>query len=121
MSKIRVPKIQVITIDEKHSIHITEEVYGTLCVLLLDDNYNVDKEGCEIKICDYSGENVFISLPKKWIGREVLVRYEREVEAEKREFSSDQVFHFYIDNDTGELKPFRQFKCGDNIAINIYD
>ena len=110
MSKVRMPKLQVITISEEHNILIAERVYGKLFIKLLNDDNTIDEEGGDINIPDYSGEYVLISVPKKWIGKKVLVKYDREVDAEVLKINTPNQL-YYIDD--GEVKSVRWFDCKD--------
>lgn len=81
LKKIRIPKILVITISDDRVIHIDDQIFGRLVIKLLNDDNEV-VEGCEIQMTDYSGENgCFITVPKAWIDKKVLVKYEKEVGA----------------------------------------
>ena len=81
LKKIRIPKILVITISDDRVIHIDDQIFGRLVIKLLNDDNEV-VEGCEIQMTDYSGENgCFITVPKAWIDKKVLVKYEKEVDA----------------------------------------
>ena len=80
-TKIRIPAIKVITIPDNRVIHIDDQIFGELVVKLINDDGSDYVKGCEIKMPEYSGEyGCFITAPKAWVNKTVLVKYEREGE-----------------------------------------
>ena len=80
-TKIRIPAIKVITIPDNRVIHIDDKIFGELVIKLINDDGSVYVKGCEIKMPGYSGEHgCFITAPKAWVNKTVLVKYEREAE-----------------------------------------
>ncbi len=82
LEKIRIPAIKVIKISDNRVIHIGDQIFGTLVIKLLNEDGDF-VEGCDIQIPEYCGEECFITVPKTWIGKQVMVKYEREVMAKK--------------------------------------
>lgn len=92
--KVRIPAIKVITINDNRIIHIDDQIFGKLVIRLIDDNTNELVDGCEVSIPDYSGEyGCFVTVPKAWINKKVLVKYEREVDATLLHISPDDWFN----------------------------
>ena len=81
IEKIRIPAIKVITISDNRTIHIDGQIFGKLVVKLFNDDDTKFVDGCEIQMSDYSGEyGCFITVPKAWINKKALVKYEKEVD-----------------------------------------
>lgn len=78
--KITMPYLKIIKVPDNRVINIDEPVFGTLVFVLFDEDGN---EITKTEIHDYDGENVFITVPKSWIGKQVLVKYGRKVSAVK--------------------------------------
>ena len=82
--KTRIPAIKVIKISDDRVIHIDDQIFGKLVIKLLSEDGDF-VEGCDIQIPEYCGEECFITVPKAWIGKQVMVKYEREVMAKRLE------------------------------------
>ena len=93
IEKIRIPKILIVTVPDNRVIHIDDQIFGKLVIKLLNDDKDGVVEGCEVKMPDYSGENgCFITVPKAWIDKKVLVKYERELDAKVLNFVPESWF-----------------------------
>ena len=84
LGKIRIPAIKVIKISDNRVIHINDKIFGKLIIKLLNEDGD-SVEGCDIQVSGYCGEECFITVPKAWIGKQVMVKYERDVMAKKLE------------------------------------
>ena len=82
--KTRIPVIKVIKISNDRVIHIDDQIFGKLVIKLLSEDGDFIEE-CDIQIQGYCGEECFITVPKAWIGKQVLVKYERDVMAKRLE------------------------------------
>lgn len=95
LEEITIPKVKVMRISEDAVIHITDSVYGTLRIYVLTkEDEETDIGECSIKMPGYSGENVLITVPKSWIGKDALVAYDRkavgkQIDASKINWSGD--------------------------------
>lgn len=76
---IIMPRIKTFTLKDNH-ITILEAIRGNVQLLIKDvDGKFIPK----IVLHDYRGESLFITLPKEWIGEEILMRYDWFVPQEK--------------------------------------
>lgn len=76
---IIMPRIKTFTLKDNH-ITILEAIRGNVQLLIKDvDGKFIPK----IILHNYIGESLFITLPKEWIGEEVLMRYDWFVPQEK--------------------------------------
>lgn len=82
--KTRIPAIKVIKISNNRVIHINDKIFGKLIIKLLNGDGGF-VEGCDIQVSGYCGEECFITVPKAWIGKQVVVKYDRDVMARKLE------------------------------------
>lgn len=73
------PRIKVFKLKDNH-ISILESIRGDVKILMKnkDDNYDT-----KIILHDYQGESLFVTLPKEWIGNEILMKYDWFVPEEK--------------------------------------
>lgn len=73
------PRIKVFKLKDNH-ISILEHIRGDVKILMKnkDDSYDT-----KIILHDYQGESLFITLPKEWIGNEIIIRYDWFVPEEK--------------------------------------
>ncbi len=76
---ILMPRIKVFKLKDNH-ISILEFIRGDVKILMKnkDDSYDT-----KIILRDYQGESLFITLPKEWIGNEIIIRYDWFVPEEK--------------------------------------
>ena len=89
LEKIRIPKIKTIVIPTNRVIHIDDKIFGKLVIKLLNEKDNF-VEGWDIQIPGYCGEECFITVPKTWINKKVIVMYEREVMAKRLNCNHDK-------------------------------
>ena len=73
------PRIKVFKLKDNH-ISILEPIRSDVKILMKnkDDSYDT-----KIILHDYQGESLFITLPKEWIGNEIIIRYDWFVPEEK--------------------------------------
>ena len=73
------PRIKIFKL-KGNSISILESIRGDVKILMKnkDDSYDT-----KIILHDYQGESLFITLPKEWIGNEIVIRYDWPVPEEK--------------------------------------
>ena len=93
IEKIRVPAIKIVTASEDRTIQINDKIFGTIIVKLFNDDGSSFVEECEIRISGFCGEDFLVKVPKLWIGKKVIVKYEREVSAEKLTTLSEEWWH----------------------------
>jgi len=65
------PRIKIFKLKDNH-ISILEPIRGDVKILMK----NKDDYDTKIILCDYQGESLFITLPKEWIGNEIVIRYD---------------------------------------------
>lgn len=76
---IIMPRIKEFKLKDNH-ITILEAIRGNVRLFIKD----VDRKYIpKIILHDYKGESLFMTLPKEWIGEEVLIRYDWFVPQEK--------------------------------------
>lgn len=73
------PRIKVFKLKDNH-ISILESIRGDVKISMknTDDSYDT-----KIILHNYRGESLFITLPKEWIGNEIIIRYDWFVPEEK--------------------------------------
>lgn len=113
MSKFMMPKIETIKIDDRCQIYIKDKIYGSLVVMLLDDNGCVDEKQEKIIIPGYDGQYFVMDVPKTWIGKKVLVKYERKVDGIKLTSNSSPLYYVDLNGDV------KTCKWGDHSIITI--
>ena len=72
------PRIKIFKLKDNH-ISILEPIRGDVKILMK----NKDDYDTKIILRDYQGESLFITLPKEWIGNEIVIRYDWFVPEEK--------------------------------------
>ena len=72
------PRIKIFKLKDNH-ISILESIRGDVKILMK----NKDDYDTKIILRDYQGESLFITLPKEWIGNEIVIRYDWLVHEEK--------------------------------------
>lgn len=75
---ILMPRIKIFKLKDNH-ISILESIRGDVKILMK----NKDDYDTKIILRDYQGESLFITLPKEWIGNEIVIRYDWLVPKEK--------------------------------------
>lgn len=75
---ILMPRIKIFKLKDNH-ISILESIRGDVKILMK----NKDDYDTKIILRDYQGESLFITLPKEWIGNEIVIRYDWLVPEEK--------------------------------------
>ena len=111
MSKIKMPKFQILVVPENAILRIDEPVFGTLFIGVLNKDNAIDEDESQIHMFDYDGEPIVITLPKAWIGKRILVKYDHEVEKEREYFEmwNPKIPNsplFYVDRKTGKVMNF---------------
>ena len=78
--EIMVPRLKVIRISEDAVIRLADHIYGTLYICpMSDEGVILD----EFKIGEYSNESVLITVPKAWIGKQVMVKFNKKYLAKR--------------------------------------
>lgn len=72
------PRIKIFKLKDNH-ISVLESIRGDVKILMK----NKDDYDTKIILRDYQGESLFITLPKEWIGNEIVIRYDWFVPEEK--------------------------------------
>ena len=71
---VLVPEIKIFTLKD-NNISILNSIFGDVNIYLFTrDGSEFDEE---ITLHDYRSDSLFITLPKRWIGRKVLINYTR--------------------------------------------
>lgn len=74
------PALYVVDVDESCQYTTTNIPISNVVVYLLSDDKTMSGEKQEY---EKTGENITINFPKHWIGKQALIRYERNIEGYK--------------------------------------
>ena len=108
-NKIIVPIVKIVTVPENRMIGLTN-VLGELVIKLLNDND--DSVAASLKLGKYDHEDVYYTVPKAWVGKKLLIKYDQEVDNYVNNYK------FYYVDENKNIKEAEKFDCG-NVFISI--
>lgn len=68
---LMMPRLKYVKLKDNH-LTILEPIKGNVSIYFVGDKGEIEEK---ITLYDYSGKSLFITLPKEWIGKNILVKY----------------------------------------------
>lgn len=70
-SPLIMPRLQYTELKDNH-LSILEPIKGNVSIYFIGDKGDVEEK---ITLHEYIGDGLYMTLPKEWIGRKILVKY----------------------------------------------
>ena len=70
-SPLMMPKLKYTELKDNH-LSILDPIKGDVSIYFVGDKGDIEEK---ITLRDYNNKSLFITLPKEWIGKKILVKY----------------------------------------------